>query len=73
MELPERMMKTVPGQVTWVKPELNKTCAQCKWRTKHSRPKPHMQDQCQLVFVHLKKPGVPFNAEKAVACSMFEG
>lgn len=74
MELPERMQKTVKGQVTWAKPELGKTCAQCKWRTKHPKPKlaPRVEDQCRLVFVHSKKPGVPFNANTAIACSMFE-
>lgn len=74
MELSERMQKTVQGQVTWASPELGKTCAQCKWRVRHPKPKlaPLMEDQCQLVFVHTKRRGVPFNASRAIACSKFE-
>ena len=72
MELSERMMKTVDGQVTWAEPKLGKTCAQCRWRIPHPKPKPMMEDRCELVFVHSKKQGLPFNAERAIACSMFE-
>jgi hypothetical protein len=73
MELTERMQKTVQGQVTWASPDLGKKCSDCKWCVRHPRPKlaPPMNDQCQLVFVHTKKRGVPFNAKLAIACSMF--
>lgn len=73
MELSERMQKTVTGQVAWANPELGRKCSDCKWCVRHPKPKlaPRLEDQCQKVFVHSKKPGVPFNAKLAIACSMF--
>ena len=74
MDLFERMQKTVSGQVTWANPELGKKCSECKWCVRHPKPKmaPRLEDQCQLVFVHTKKRGVPFDAKRAIACSKFE-
>lgn len=73
MDLNERMMRTKHGQVTWADPNLGKKCIECKWCVRHNKPKlnPRLEDQCQLVFVHAKKPGDPFNAKMAIACSMF--
>ncbi|UOF80355.1 hypothetical protein [Caudoviricetes sp.] len=75
MELKDRMLRTVAGQVTWADPELGKKCIDCKWCVRHTKPKlaPRMEDQCKLVFVHTKRHGVPFNAKLAIACSKFEG
>jgi len=73
MNLQERMQKTVSGQAAWADPTLGKTCSECRWCVRHPKPKkmPKLEDQCQKVFVHSSKPGVPFNAKLAIACSLF--
>ena len=73
MDLAERMKITVPGQLTWARPDLGKKCIDCKWCGGHPRPKHSspLRDQCKLVFIHTKTRGVPFDAKLASACSMF--
>ena len=72
MELQERMAKTVEGQLTWADPSLGKTCADCKHREAHPKPREFKPDICTLVKIHTKKIGVPFMARKAIACGKYE-
>ena len=72
MTLEERMLKTVPGQVTWANPELGKNCKDCKHCLPHPKPKPQRGDRCDLVRVMTRKIGNSFNGSTAIACSKFE-
>jgi hypothetical protein len=73
-DLAERMKMTVPGQLTWARPELGKKCKECNWCVRHPKPSlsPPLRHQCKLVFIHSKRHGIPFDAYTAVACSKFE-
>lgn len=72
-DLQDRMSKTVLGQVTWANPDLGKKCFQCKHIKVHPKPSSdgRKMHQCALVKVHMRKPGVPFDGNNAIACSMF--
>lgn len=71
MELVERMQKTVEGQVTWASPELGKKCIDCIHASVLSRPSGHRRHVCKLVRIVSGKAGVPFDAQRAIACSKF--
>lgn len=75
MELKDRMVLTLPGQLTWADPEKGAKCITCKHIRRHPKPKMNMQmmHQCGLVFAHSKRHGVPLDAKRAIACSMYEG
>ena len=72
MELAERMQKTKLGQVTWINPDLVKTCLECKHAQLAHQSVTHTH-VCKLVKVHTKKTGVAIDARRAIACSMFAG
>lgn len=72
MELKDRMMMTVEGQVAWADPSKNAKCITCKSIGKHPKPKPQKPDQCKLVFAVSRRQGLPFDAKKATACSKYE-
>ena len=72
MELSERMARTVEGQVTWASPELEKKCFECghadhKWPSANNR-KTHV---CKLVKLVSGKTGIPYDGNRAIACSKF--
>lgn len=72
MDLQDRMALTKEGQVTWADPDIGQKCSACKHVQRHAKPKPFRDYQCKLVFVHLRRHGLPFDARKAIACSKFE-
>lgn len=65
MELSERMLLTVAGQVTWASPEIGKKCVDCR-----------QYDQsdmiCKKVKLVCRTKGKPFDGRRAIACSVFE-
>lgn len=72
MDLRERMANTKEGQVTWANPDLGKKCSECahadnKWPSAPNR-KTHI---CKLVRVVSGKVGVPYDGNRAIACSKF--
>jgi hypothetical protein len=75
MELQERMAKTVKGQVTWADPSKGMKCKSCKHLSRvplhENRSDKRLNHRCDLVKLHTKKKGVPFNGDLAIACSMF--
>lgn len=71
MELAERMQKTVPGQVTWANPDLGKKCLDCAHLTPAPKTKGRPMHICTLVRVVSGSKGVPYDAERAIACSKF--
>lgn len=73
-DLQDRMSRTVVGQVTWADPDKGMKCISCKHVRKHPSPPSngYRKYQCRLVFSHTRKQGHPFDAEKAIACTMFQ-
>jgi hypothetical protein len=67
------MARTVAGQVTWADPDKGMKCIACAHCGRHPSPPKDgpKKHQCSLVFVHTQKKGVPFDANSAIACSMF--
>ena len=70
MELQERMTKTILGQLTWISPEMNAKCEDCRHFKIDPSKKP--LGKCALVKAHTKKVGASFDGKFAIACSKFE-
>jgi hypothetical protein len=58
--------------LTWAKPEIGKTCAECKHCAAHPKPREFKPNVCQLVKAHTGRVGLPFMASKAISCGKYE-
>jgi len=73
-KLAERIAVTHEGQVTWADPSLAKRCAACRHYASANISRGKQKDfgRCGMVKVMTRKPGKPFDGQRAWACSKFE-
>jgi hypothetical protein len=71
-DMSRRIALTRPGQVTLVRPDLGRTCDECRFMTDRRQNKGVFSGVCALVKLHTKKTGVRFTIKGAIACSQFQ-
>ncbi|MFT6772642.1 MAG: hypothetical protein ACJA1L_000347 [Paracoccaceae bacterium] len=72
MSAMDRMMQTKEGQVAPCRPGCGACCSQCVSGRKSSKKKGVQLGRCAQVEAMHRRPGRPYDGEKAIACAKFE-